>query len=138
MTKVELFELIRRDHKLEEQSIRGIARERGIHRRTVRQALSSAQPPERKKPKREPPVLTERLRGLVDEWLKADEQAPRKQRHTARRIYNRLRQEHGYQGEESSVRAHVGRRRRELGAFEARGVRAPLAPAWAGGRGGLV
>jgi transposase len=99
----------------EEQSIRAIARERGVHRRTVRQALSSAIPPQRKGPKRDRPVLTEALRGVVDEWLIADQKAPRKQRHTARRIFVRLRAEHGYRGAESSVRAYVGRRRRELG-----------------------
>lgn len=115
MTRVELFELIRRDRMLEEQSIRAIAKERSVHRRTVRQALASAMPPERKSPHREPPVLTTAMRGVVDEWLRADQKAPRKQRHTARRIYSRLKAEHGYQGAESSVRAYVGQRRRELG-----------------------
>jgi hypothetical protein len=38
---VELFELMRRDSLLYEKSVRGIARERGVHRRQVRQALES-------------------------------------------------------------------------------------------------
>jgi len=115
VTRVELYELIRRDSMLEEQSIRRIARDRGVHRRTVRQALTSAMPRERKKPQRDRPVLTEPLRRVVDEWLKADQHAPRKQRHTSRRICARLRAEHGYRGAESSIRAYVGQRRRELG-----------------------
>lgn len=48
MRRVELFELIRKDHELLGESIHGIARKRGVHRRTVRQALASAIPPEHK------------------------------------------------------------------------------------------
>jgi len=60
-------------------------------------------------------VLTRELQGVIDGWLEADRTAPRKQRHTGRRICGRLRREHGYTGAESTVRRYVGRRRRELG-----------------------
>lgn len=115
MTKVELFEAIRRDHVVHKQSIRALARRYGVHRRAVRQALKSAIPPTRKRPKREPPVLTSRLCSVVDGWLEADRAAPRKQRHTARRIWKRLVTEHAFGGAESTIRRYVGRRRRELG-----------------------
>lgn len=114
MTRVELFEAIRRDHFVRGKSIRGIARDRGIHRRMVRDALRSAVPPARKRPVREPPVLTPAMRVVIDAWLEADRTAPRKQRHTGRRIFRRLQAEHGYSGAESTLRRYVGRRRREL------------------------
>jgi len=85
--KVELFEWIRRDREFEGLSTHALARKYGVHRRTVRQALESPIPPERKRPEgRSAPVLGP-CRGLIDEWLIADQQAPRKQRHTAKRIH---------------------------------------------------
>ena len=115
MTKVELFEAIRRDKLVRGKSIRKIAQDRGAHRRTVRQALKGAIPPARRRAKLEPPVLTVAMRKQVDTWLEADRRAPRKQRHTARRICQRLRAEKNFTGVESTVRRFVGRRRRELG-----------------------
>lgn len=115
VTRMEQYEIIRREHFLHEKSIREIAREQGVHRRVVRQALAGARPPSRKVVERAPAVLTMELRLVVEGWLRADVEAPRKQRHTARRIYQRLRAEYGYGGAESSVRQFVGRRRRELG-----------------------
>ncbi len=52
---------------------------------------------------------------MIDEWLSADREAPRKQRHTARRIWQRLCEEHGAGVAEVTVRKYVRRRRRELG-----------------------
>ena len=115
MTRVEQFELIRRDYFVEGRSIRWIARMRGVHRRTVRQAIVRAMPAARRASRREPKVLTEPMRQAVQAWLQADEQAPPKQRHTGRRIYRRLAKELGYAGAESTVRVHVGRLRRERG-----------------------
>jgi len=115
VTRVELFEIIRRDHFVYEESVRAIARKHRVHRRIVRQALESAVPPARKRPERESPVLTLAIQGVIDDWLEADRQAPRKQRHTARRIHERLQREHGFEGAASTVRRYVGRRRRELG-----------------------
>ena len=119
MTKVELYESIRRDRFVHGKGIRQIARERGVHRRTVREALQSAVPVERKVTNREPKVLTIALRKLIDQWLESDRAAPRKQRHTARRVFRRLCYEEDYQGAESTVRAYVSRRKRELGVIKA-------------------
>jgi len=115
VTKVELFEDIRKRHLVHEQSIRGIAEELHVHRRMVRQALESAVPPARKQPERERPVLRHTFRQQIDQWLLDDRKAPRKQRHTARRIFKRLVKEHGFGGAESTVRKYVAGRRRELG-----------------------
>lgn len=111
---MELFEIIRRDHHIRGESIRSIARERVVHRRTVRQALASAVPPDRKAPARTAPTMTPEVCATIDRWLEADRRAPRKQRHTARRIHRRLVAEVGFSGAESTIRRYVGRRRREL------------------------
>lgn len=103
-SRVELFEQIRRDRDVEELSIRALAERHGVHRRTVRQALESAVPPARKVPEGRPAPALGSLREIVDGWLRADLEAPRKQRHTARRVWQRLVAEHGVQVSERQVR----------------------------------
>lgn len=113
LSRVEQFENIRRDHRDEEMSIRALAVKHKVHRRTVRQALADATPPARKAPDRVAPVLGPHV-ATVRGWLVADKQAPRKQRHTARRVFQRLVEEEGVEVAESSVRAMVGELRREI------------------------
>jgi hypothetical protein len=115
VTRVERFELIRRDDFVAGRSIRWIARMRGVHRRAVRQAIVPAVPAVRRTSQREPKVLTAPLRQAVQAWLQADEHAPPQQRHPGRRSYRRLAKELGYPGAESTVRVPVGRLRRERG-----------------------
>lgn len=112
---MEQFEAIRRAHREEELSVRTLARRFRVHRRVVRQALSSPVPPPRKVPERESPALGP-YRAVIREWLTEDLSAPRKQRHTARRVWQRLRDEHGAQLAESTVRRHVAEIKAELGA----------------------
>ena len=59
------------------------------------------------------PVLGPYLK-IIDNWLKKDMSSPKKQRHTARRIYNRLVNEHQYKGAESTVRRYVKIAKRKL------------------------
>ena len=117
-SRVELFENIRRDHRLGEVSIRELADRHKTHRRTVRQALDDAVPPPRKVyPVRPRPAIDE-WATLIDGWLIADEDAPRKQRHTARRVWQRLVAEHQATCSEVTVSRHVARRRLELGLLQ--------------------
>ena len=81
---MELFEAIRRNERLEQLSVRALADRHGVHRRTVRQALTNALPPQRKTAVRVAPKL-DPAKGLIDAMLTEDLTAPRKQRHTARR-----------------------------------------------------
>jgi hypothetical protein len=86
---VELFEAIRREYEFGVGTVKGVARKFGVHRRMVREALADAVPKERKiiervRPKLEPAV------PFINAILESDLKAPRKQRHTAHRIYNRL------------------------------------------------
>jgi transposase len=113
-SRVEQFERIRRDSRDEGLSIRELARRHRVHRRTVRAALADAVPPARKPPVRVAPVLGAH-EELVRGWLVADREVPRKQRHTARRVWQRLVEEEGVQVAESSVRSLVARLRAELG-----------------------
>lgn len=112
---MEQFEGIRRDRRDEGLSVRALAKRYRVHRRTVRQALADAVPPVRKSPVRSAPVLGA-WEPLVRGWLEADKDAPRKQRHTARRVWQRLGEEHGVVVAESSVRRLVARLRVELAA----------------------
>ena len=112
-SRVELFAAIRRDARVEEFSIRELARRHGVHRRTVRQALASAEPPGRKTPTRVAPKLGPYVE-VVDAMLVADLDAPRKQRHTARRVHARLVDEHDAVVSYSTVRDYVRRRRPEI------------------------
>jgi transposase len=114
-TKVELFEQIRREYTHGAGTIQGAARKLGVHRRTVRQALASAVPPERKPAVRSKPSL-EPVMEFIDVILMADEKAPKKQRHTARRIWQRIREERSEaRVGEATVRRYVRQRKPELG-----------------------
>jgi DNA-binding transcriptional regulator YhcF (GntR family) len=108
-SRVELFEEIRRDQRREELSIRQLADKHRVHRRTVRQALESAVPPPRKKRVFVAPVL-DPIKPLIDAMLREDLDAPRKQRHTARRVLARLVDEHGVMNVSySTVRDYVAK-----------------------------
>ncbi len=113
-SRVELFALIRRDARVEGLSVRALATKHGVHRRTVRQALESAAPPDRK-PRRGVSWRLEPFKPAIDAMLIEDTTAPRKQRHTARRILARLVEEHGAEDlSYSTVRDYVRIRRAQI------------------------
>src|SRR5213080_1751403 len=127
--RVELFAAIRFDWQRNQMPIRALARKYDVHRRTVRQAIASPVPPGRKVPERRAVVL-DGVRGLIDGMLREDLAAPRKQRHTAKRVFERLCDEHGTRVSYSYVAKYVARRRPEIEAEEDR--------AWGGGVAGFV
>jgi transposase len=114
-SRVELFEQIRKDRQVEGASIRDLAGRHRVHRRTVRQALESAVPPPRKAYPPRPRPAIDAYAAVIEGWLLADRLVPRKQRHTARRVWQRLVAEHGAVVSEVTVSRYVARRRAELG-----------------------
>lgn len=113
-SKVELYEEIRREYDFGAGTIKGVARKLGVHRRMVREAIANALPPIRKRPARAHTKLGPAVE-LIDRILEADRKAPRKQRHTAHRIWSRVREEAGCEVAERTVRQYVQERKRELG-----------------------
>ena len=111
MLKVDQKEQIRRAFFIEGKSIRQIAREGHHDRRTVRAAIRDASPPHYTLTRSRPRPVLGRFVAIIDKWLADDELQPIKQRHTSRRIYHRLIEEHGYTGGESTVREYVHKHR---------------------------
>ncbi len=125
MYKVDVYLRVRRAVMVEGMSIREASRVFGLHWDTVRKILFYSVPPGYRRqalprrPKLEP------YTGVIDRILEEDHRVPRKQRHTAKRIFERLRDEHGFEGKYTIVKDYVrGHRRRTPG-----GVRAPVPPA---------
>jgi transposase len=111
--KVELYAAIRRDARAG-MSARAIGRKYRVGRRTIIKALASAWPEPRKKPPRRASKL-DPFKPAIDEMLRADLDAPRKQRHTITRTYRRLIEEHQMRDVSYPVvRAYVAERRPQI------------------------
>ena len=113
--KVELFKQIRREYEFGVGSIKGVAGKLGVHRRMVRQALAGAEPPARKRREQQRPVVGP-LIAFIDGILETDRSAPRKQRHTAHRIFERIvAQMPVRKVAEVTIRRYIRGRKLELG-----------------------
>ena len=113
MYKVDVYLRVRRAVMVEGMSIREAAREFGLHRDTVRKMLAYSVPPgyRRQTPPRRPKL--EAYTGVIDRILDDDLRLPRKQRHTAKRIFERLRDEYGFDGQYTIVKDYVREHRRQ-------------------------
>src|SRR5215469_11166889 len=107
MKGVELYAQVRFAVQIEGVSRREAARRYGIDPRTVAKMLAFSVPPgyRRSRPPARPKL--DRFTGIIDGILAADEGRPRKQRHTAKRIFERLHDEHGYAGGITIVKDYV-------------------------------
>jgi len=114
MLRMDQYEHIRTAHRVYGQNISEIARVTGHSRNTIRKALSepyNGYSPRQQQPF---PILGPFLE-IIDGWLRDDRGRPRKQRHTARRVFDRLVTECGYTGSESNVRKYVREAKERLG-----------------------
>src|SRR4051812_46295528 len=111
MFSVELYGRVRHACHVEGLSQREGARRFGIHRTTVRKMLSFSVPPGywRTKPPARPKL--DGLTATIDQIVLSDRSAPSKQRHTAKRIYERLRAGHGFAGSYTIVKDYLRERR---------------------------
>ncbi len=107
MKTVELYARVRHAVMIEGLSARGAADRFGINARTVSKMLAFSVPPGyvRRKPPYRPKL--DGFMGVIDAILVADKDRPKKQRHTSRRIFERLRDEHGFTGKITIVKDYV-------------------------------
>ena len=105
-------------HKFKGKSLRGISTETGHHFNTVKKYAEKDNfnlklNPGKSKPRKLAPYVE-----LIDSWLEAELKAKPKQRHTAQRVYNRLKDLPDFDVSDRSVRAYVSKRKKEIGLTE--------------------
>ena len=107
MKTVELYGRVRHAVQIEGISARAAAERFGINPRTVAKMLKFSVPPGyvRTKPPFRPKL--DPFTGVIDAIMAADKDRPKKQRHTAKRIFERLRDEHDFTGGMTIVKDYV-------------------------------
>jgi transposase len=114
MLKVDQYSYIRTAHRVYGKRIKQIARETGHSKNTIKKVLRGEYSGYKPRIMQPYPTLGPYL-NIIDQWLKDDKQRPKKQRHTAVRVFNRLKQEHDFQGAETTVRRYVREAKLRLG-----------------------
>lgn len=111
MYTVEIYEKVRRSYIIDGKSQRQIARDLGINRRSIQRMLKHSSPPgyQRTRPIKKPKLSTHL--SWIDEILELDKKVHAKQRHTAKRIYERLKDECLFEGSYSTVRTYIANQR---------------------------
>jgi hypothetical protein len=104
---MELWTEVRRRVLTGELGKRAACLEYKLHWRTLEKILNHTEPPGYRRTKARPRPKMERFLPIIFEILEADRRAPRKQRHTAKRIFDRLVAEHEFDGCYSSVKEAV-------------------------------
>jgi len=104
---MEFWREVRREVLTGELSRRGACRKYGLGWHTLKKILTHAEPPGYRQSVRRKKRTLEAFVPVIHQILNDDRQAPRKQRHTAHRIFERLRDEHGYVGGETVVKDAV-------------------------------
>ena len=113
MYRVDVYLRVRRAAMVDGMSMREAARVFGLRRDTVRKMLAFSVLPgyRRQNPPKRPKL--EPYAGVTDQILEDDLGRPRKQRHTAKRIFERLRDEYGFDGGCTAVKDYVRENRRQ-------------------------
>ena len=114
MLSMNQYDFIRTGYRLYKKPIKQLVRETGHSRNTIRKVISNEYVGYSSRKSQPMPVLGD-YHSRIDCWLEADKDNPEKQRHTARRIYNRLKEEYGFSGCESNVRRYVREAKRRIG-----------------------
>jgi transposase len=127
MLKVDQYGYIRTAYRVYGKSIKQIARETGHSKNTIKKILRGQYCDYQLRQNQPYPVLGKYL-SIIDGWLEKDKESPKKQRHTAVRIFHRLEQEHGFKGSEVTVRRYVREARMRLGIGKNNSVFIPCDP----------
>ena len=114
MIQVDEKENIRRLYFIQRHSIREISKELQHSRKTIKKAIMDASVPEYHLTQARPRPVMDPFKAIIEEWLKKDKSQPKKQRHTAHRIYTRLVREHNFTGSERTVRQYVSQLKANL------------------------
>jgi transposase len=114
MLKVEQYEYIRTGYRVYGHSISELVRQTGHSKNTIRKVLRNEYSGYSARSHQPMPAL-DGFTEIIDAWLEQDKKQPRKQRHTARRVYHRLVKEHGFQGSEPAVRRYVRQAKARIG-----------------------
>ncbi len=112
MISVEDREQIRRAYFIDQKSVRQIAKEQHVSRKTVRKAIESAEPATYTLSEPRPAPILGPYKQRIEDLLAENERLPRKQRYTSHKIFKAI-ETAGYRGSESTVRGYIGQRRRE-------------------------
>jgi len=102
-------EYIRKLYYMEDWPIRKISRQLQISRQAIRKMIEDTEKPKYEIKKERPSPVMDQYLEILRQWIEEDEKAPRKQRHTAIRMYERLRDEHNFTGGSSTVRQSVAK-----------------------------
>ena len=113
MYPVSIYRKVRHDYYRSGLGKRELSRKYGYHRDTIKKMLEFSIPPgyQRKSPPHKPKLAP--FVGVIDAILESDKDKPRKQRHTAKRIFERIQGEHSYEGGYTIVKDYV-RKKRQL------------------------
>jgi len=114
MVNVDQYSYIRTAHRVYGKKIKQIARETGHSKNTIKKVLRGEYSGYKPRIIQPYPVLGSYL-NIIDQWLKDDKQRPKKQRHTAARVFNRLKQEYEFKGAETTIRRYVREAKLRLG-----------------------
>jgi transposase len=114
MLIVDQYSYIRTAYRVYGKKIKQIARETGHSKNTIKKVLRGEYSGYKPRIEQPYPILGTYL-NLIDQWLKDDKKRPKKQRHTAVRVFNRLKQEHDFEGAETTVRRYVREAKLRLG-----------------------
>ena len=126
MLKVDQYDLIRTSYRVYGKGIKQIARETGHSKNTIKKVIRGEYTGYKARGRQPFPVL-DPFRDIIDGWLVDDKERPKKQRHTAVRVYTRLKTEHGFKGAETTVRRYVREAKQRLG-LDGRTVYIPSDP----------
>lgn len=114
MLKVDQYDFIRTGYRVYGKKIKQIARETGHSKNTIKKVLRGEHKGYKERDNQPFPVLEPYIE-IIDEWLESDKERPKKQQHTAVRVYNRLKTEHEFNGAETTVRRYVHQAKLRLG-----------------------